>query len=391
MSVAPLDRNELAARMGLLATPGLKPNRVLRLLLDHGSGAEVYRALPDVCGPELAAAARSDEIRTRVRRALATVIDNGIHVIPHGDPRYPTAVSERLAEFAPPLLFARGRVELLAGTAIAVGVVGSRRATEYGLDIAAEIGGGVARAGGCVVSGVALGIDAAAHAAALDAAGASIGVLGCGVDVYYPRQNTQLQDRLAQDGVLISELLPGEPPLKQHFPERNRIIAALCHTVVVVEAAAQSGALTTAGHAATLGAEVLGVMNAMHLPNMQGLLTLFREGVKPYTGVRDLLEEVRLIGFGEALPPELEDEESAEPPVAPLHAKVWAALNTRARTPDHIAAETGLPVQQVLGVLLDLELDGRVRQVERGRGFARVRRTARKRAEAGLAAQSVLL
>lgn len=370
---APVDRDEIALRLGLLATPGLTQYRVSQLLSAHdGSGRAAYDALESTFGADVAAAARSDVVRRRVRRVLAALREQQIAVIASGDPRYPSTFSENVGVGEPPLLFARGRLELLAAQKRSVAVVGCRAASEYGLDVAEQIGGGVARAGGCVVSGVALGIDAAAHQAALDAGGDTIGILGCGVDVYYPRSNMTLQDRIANDGLLLSELLPGEPPRRHQFPERNRLIAALAEVVVVVEAGAKSGALTTAGHASVQGVGVCGVPNAVHLPNMQGVLALYRDGVSVYTGVQDLLMAAGLIGLGDVAPAEPEHE----PPPEAVHRRIWNALAAEPVHVDALATAVSLPVSDVIGLLLELELDGRVVQVP-GQRFTRARQSRR--------------
>lgn len=365
---APIDGAELAWQLRLLATPGLPPYRVRELLIRYHSGAEAFAALSAECGSDVASAAGSEHVRERVRRALAAIRHERITVLSMTDGRYPAKFTASDAVGAPPLLFARGRLELLE--ARSVGVVGCREATVYGLDIAEQIGGGVARAGGCVVSGLALGIDAAAHRAALDAGGDTVGILGCGIDVHYPRRNTALQDRIAEDGLLLSELLPGEPPRKFQFPERNRLIVALSEVVVVVEAGEKSGTLTTANHAAAQGTTVYGVPNAIHLPTMQGVLQLLREGAATYTGLQDLLLAAGLIGYGEAAPT------APDPPPAPagtLHRQVWETLAAGPMHVDGIAVAAGLPVQGVLGLLLELELDGVVTQ-SAGHRYALVRR-----------------
>jgi DNA processing protein len=393
-----LDRAELAARLGLLAAPGLPPGVVLELLQKYRSGLAAYDQLARECGAELAAAARSEAVRRRVRRALGAIERSGIDVVAHDDRRYPRILHKRLDRFAPPLLFTRGDIRLLADTERCIAVVGSRRATQYGLDTAAELGAGIARAGGCVISGVARGIDAAAQSGALDAGGPSVGVLGCGVDVYYPRENTRLQDRLAVEGALISELLPGEPPRRFHFPYRNRIIAALSETVVVVEARERSGAVTTADHAADLGMTVYGVPNALDAPNAQGVLALLRDGARHYYGVREFLEEIGLLQFNAPLPlraprassPDqsalsptrslasehaaggtLAETTPATAPADEVQRRVWERLGSRPQRVDRLAAATALPVPQLLTVLLQLELDGCVRQTA-GQQYVRI-------------------
>lgn len=366
------EREEAAAQFTLLATPGLPQARVLDLLESHGNAREACRHLARECGADVAAAARSPAVRERVRRALIAIDNDPIHVLAAGDAHYPELVRLRLGRHAPPFLFVRGAIELLDVPAIAV--VGCRVASEYGLDIAEQIGGGVARAGGCVVSGLARGIDAAAHAAALEAGGTTIGVLGCGIDVYYPRENIALQDRIARDGLLVSELLPGEPPRNYQFPHRNRIIAALSQAVVVVEAGERSGAVATGNHAANQGVPVYGVPNAVHLPGAQGVLALIRDGAHTYTGLRDLLESTGLIQLGGEVPVDLFDD--APPPDA-VHARVWRALADEPVHADVLAANAGVAPTVALVALLELELDGRVRQLA-GQRFERRRERTRR-------------
>lgn len=366
------EREELAAQLTLLATPRLSHPSVLRLLETHGNARDACAHLTAACGPAVAAAARSQPVRDRVRAALAAVNAGRIHVIAWGDPLYPELVRLRLGAFAPPFLFARGALELLAAPGIAV--VGCRKASEYGLDIAEQIGGGIARAGGCVVSGLALGIDAAAHTAALDAGGTTIAVLGCGIDVHYPPQNRGLQNRIAREGLLISELLPAERPRRHQFPHRNRIIAALSGAVIVVEAGEKSGAVTTGNHAANQGVPVYGVPNAIHLPNAQGIMALFRDGASVYTGLRDLLESTGLIQLGDEVPMDLFRD---APPENAVHARLWRALEGGPVHADALAQTAGVAPTAALVALLELELDGRVRQLA-GQRFERRRERARR-------------
>lgn len=358
------DRAETAALLALLAAPRLPETRTLELLQAYGTGVEAFAALERACGSEVSAAARAPAVRRRVLRALRLIENDRLRTIPFGDPLYPELLDVVLGPAAPPVLFARGDPGVLDRTGIAV--VGCRGATEYGLDMAEQIGGAVARAGGCVVSGLARGVDAAAHAAALDAGGATVAVLGCGVDVFYPPENMDLQDRIAECGLLLSEFLPGEAPRRYRFPHRNRIIAALSAAVIVVEAGEKSGAIRTAEHAMAAGIATFAIPNALDRPNMQGILGLYRDGVPPFTGVNDLLESVGLAAIGPArqLP--------AEPPATGVHARVLHALGDEAVHVDSIAAAAATSVTETLVALLDLELDGRVRQQSGGR-FGRAR------------------
>ena len=355
---------EQHARLTLLATPRLGAPTALELLMRHGNAHAALTEWRNL-HPRESAMVNAAVVRERVERTLRVVTAEGIDMIWFDDHRYPAQLAQRLDRFAPPVLFARGNLALLQTASIAV--VGCRRASNYGLDVAEQLGNAVGRLGGCVVSGLALGIDAAAQRAALDAGGATVGVLGCGIDVYYPRENTTLQDRVATEGLLLSELLPGEPPLKHHFPHRNRIIAALSQVVVVVEATEKSGALKTAEHALNQGTAVFVVPNALDHPNVQGNLALIRDGAAVYTGARDLLEHVNLLEIGEAIP---HARDETAPPANGLHQHIWSQLSGAAQHIDVLAAAVGLPATRVLVALLELELDGRVCQLP-GSRFAR--------------------
>jgi DNA processing protein len=354
--------DEVRARLVLLAAPGLSAPAVLELLRTHGSGRAALAALTR---PGTSSPSRNPEVIARVDRTLRGVAEEGIGLVWFDDERYPERLRLRLDDYAPPLLFARGDVALLDTTSIAV--VGCRAASNYGLDVAAELGAAIGQAGGCVVSGVARGIDAAAQEAVLEVGGTSIGVLGCGIDVFYPRENTRLQERLAVSGLLLSEFFPGAPPLKHHFPYRNRIIAALSCAVVIVEGTEKSGAVKTAEHALQQGVAVYAVPNALDQPNFQGNRALIRDGAHVYTGARDLLETLGLIGVGEALPHTTDS--AARPPDA-LHGRIWDRLSTSGRHVDDVAADAGLQTTSALVALLEMELDGRVRQLP-GNRFAR--------------------
>jgi DNA processing protein len=373
------ERAELAARLALLAVPRLKHDDMIALIGDHGSARAVWDALPRLLPPAIADGARTPAVRERTRRALHAVESQGLRVIAFDDPAYPVLLTERLGALRPPLLFAIGDMEMVDRTGVAV--VGCRAATEYGLDVAEQIGDAVARAGGCVISGVALGIDAAAHAAALDADGCTIGVLGCGVDVFYPRRNMELQSRIGRCGLLLSEQLPGEPPRKHLFPWRNRIIAALSRIIVVVEAGERSGAISTAHHGGDFNVQVLAVPNAVDRPTAQGIMRLYAEGVAPYTGIRTLLEDAGLIPLDGPLPGEGADVDHE--PAGRLPARIWSELGSTPRHVDSVAAGAGLATADVLSTLLELELDGYAIQVSGGR-FMR-RRAHRKRNRAATA------
>ena len=249
----------------------------------------------------------------------------------------------------------------------AVAVVGSRLATPAGLDIARVIGRDLAAAGVQVVSGMARGIDAAAHRGALAGEGTTVAVLGCGIDVCYPAEHAVLRAAICASGCVLTEESPGTEPLRGHFPKRNRLIAALAVAVVVVEATPNSGALSTARWAADLGREVLAVPGSIRSPQSEGTNLLIRDGARPYLGLRDLLEAV----------PELQPQgaligDATAPIAAPLRfapelAEILSRMGTTPVLPDELAAAVGLPAAVLAARLGSLELAGAILSLPGGR------------------------
>jgi len=363
-----IDRDELAACLTLLATKGISAITALRLFREHGGGIDAVRALPLLGSPSVVESAASAQVRERVARALSSIEEQDIAVVAYDDARYPQRMRDRLDVHAPLLLFAIGDVSLLDQRGVAV--VGTRKPTQYGLDMADQIGTGLAVGGAVVISGLAAGIDAAAHSAALEADGPTIAVNGCGVDVIYPHENSALQERIGQQGLLVTEFLPGEPPRRHQFPHRNRIIAALSDGVVVVEAGARSGAVHTANHANDFGIEVFGVMNLMDHENFQGVLSLLKDGAEPYLGMHGLLHATGF--FSLQAEPGPVTKPAAEPVVEPRFLNVWTALGREATHIDAIAAKAGLSSTDALVKLLEMELEGRATQLA-GQRFVRVK------------------
>ena len=275
----------------------------------------------------------------------------GARLAAPGDPDYCPAFL-RLAD--PPIaVFVRGRV--LDHGDDRVAVVGSRRPTNTGMEVALDLGRGLALAGVVTVSGGAVGIDAAAHRGALDAGGVTVAVLGSGIDVAHPARNRDLFQRIEASATLVSEYPPGTPAEPFRFPARNRLIAALSRGVVVVEGAAKSGTRITAEHAVDLGLDVFAVPGPVTSPLAETPLGLIRDGATMIRGTADLLEDLRLEGAasGErALPRGLSADEG----------KVLASLAT-SMLPSAVAAATGIPVADTLTVLIALEIRGLVRGV----------------------------
>lgn len=358
---------EAAARMLLLRLPGVGDRTVERLMSAFGSGRAAldvpHPVFADVAGVRAARARDDAELRETVEKGLAWCGRAGVRVRLRGNPGYPARL-EHLPD-PPSVVLLRGREELLDPPAVAI--VGSRRSTASGRRMAEEIAGALAGAGVVTVSGLALGIDAAAHRGALSAGGETLAVLGTGPDVAYPPSNRGLFRRIAEDGLLVTEFLPGEQALPHHFPRRNRLLAALAEVVVVVEAAVRSGALITAGHALDLGRTVAAVPGSVYSASSGGTNRLIRDGAHPLLQPEEVLEllpdPVRL--DLEAAPGEERSRPGGDA------GRIWPALDGSARSVDELAVATGLEPARILAALTELELSGAV--VREGGGLFRRR------------------
>jgi len=243
---------------------------------------------------DVAALARSHGVAPlaagEAQALLRTLAQAGVRGVPLGSAFYPARLA-RLDD-APPLLFVRGNPGLLLARCVAM--VGARAATPYGVRVARQVASDLARAGLVVVSGLALGVDAAAHQGALEAGGATLAFLACGPERIYPNAHRGLAGQVAAQGAVVSEFPVGAPPRSFHFPYRNRLISAISEAVVVVEARIRSGSLTTADHAARQGVDVWAVPGPVDRPTSQGPHRLLREGAAPLTSAADLLEQLGL-------------------------------------------------------------------------------------------------
>jgi DNA processing protein len=279
----------------------------------------------------------------------------GHDVVAWDDTDYPQALLE--LGYAPPVLFFVGRRELLNRPALAI--VGSRNATAQGLDNARNFASALADAGLTIVSGLALGVDAAAHEGALQGAGSTLAVVGTGLDRVYPARHRELAHRIAEQGGLISEFPPGTPPREKNFPRRNRLISGLAQGVLVVEAALQSGSLITARYAGEQGREVFAIPGSIHSPLAKGCHKLIREGAKLVETAHDILEELGMAGGGARL------QSAVGEPIS--ESALLAALADDPADIDTLAARTGLAVYDVTAELTELELAGIVASLPGGR------------------------
>jgi DNA processing protein len=286
-------------------------------------------------------------------RTWEQIHQKGIRVVTREDPDYPARLKE--IDQAPPVLYLRGELRPEDGWAVAI--VGTRRVTVYGRQVAEEIAACLAANGVVVVSGLARGVDAIAHDAALKAGGRTYAVLGSGVDRIYPPEHTRLAERIIAQGAVISDYPPGTPPDGVNFPPRNRIISGLSTAVVVIEAGETSGALITASFAGDQGRDVFAVPGNIHAPQSIGTNRLIQQGAHPLLKPEDLLEELDLL--------QVPQKRAARTilPADAVEAQLYAWLGSEPIHVDEIRTLSGLPIEIVSATLTVMELKGMVRQV----------------------------
>jgi DNA processing protein len=356
-----LDADEFDAWFRLLETPGLGREGARRLLAGFGSATQVLQvskaAWQQVVGPELAQALGTgpEELAARLNAAHEW-LDGGAErqVLSIGDSDYPAVLLQ--TPDPPLLLYVQGKAEFLNRRSLAI--VGSRNASVQGVDNARSFGAHLSRQGWTIVSGLAFGIDGAAHEGGLAGPGSTVAVVGTGLDRVYPARHRALAHRIATAGVLVSEFAPGTPPLPQNFPMRNRIIAGLSRGTLVVEAALQSGSLITARQAADYGREVFAVPGSIHSPLSRGCHALIRQGAKLVESADDILEELH--GRHAAAVADLASaSDSRDDPIL-------QALGHDPTTLDALCARTGWSVEELSARLLELELEDRVARLPGG-------------------------
>lgn len=357
---------EIASWLRLAHTPGVGPRTAAALVGHFGSpgkifdaphaqlaglaGARIARALCSPLPPALAAAAESS-------LEWARGAGNAILTPDHDD--YPPAL--RQVADPPVLLYIKGRRELLARPGLAI--VGSRNASIEGERNARAFARAVSECGITIFSGLALGIDAAAHDGALGRAGSTVAVIGTGPDIVYPARNRALAHRIAAEGCIVSEYHPGTPVRADNFPRRNRIISGMSQAVLVVEAAAQSGSLITAQYAAEQGRDVFAIPGSIHASLSKGCHALIKQGAKLVESANDILEEMNC---------------APSVPIAPqifanggMHTELLGVLDGGISDPYAIAGRTGYAPEFVITQLLMLELDGQVERLP-GNMFRRI-------------------
>jgi DNA processing protein len=373
-----MELNQYLGWLALALTPGLGARHAGKLLRELRSPEAIFAAslttLESFRLPAAVAQAINSQSPLRdAEKELAEIRKNGCTLLSWDEPAYP----QRLREIydPPPLLYVRGNPELLDRFAIAI--VGSRRPTPYGVQMSERLARDLAERGLVIVSGLARGIDSCAHKGALAAArGATVGVLGSGIDVVYPKENKKLFAQMEERGVIISEFPLGSFPAPQNFPIRNRVIAGMALGVVVVEGAQYSGSLITARLAMEFGREVFGVPGNVTQPASFGPNVLIKQGAKLVTGWEDIIEELPTEIRAQLFPIEAASQQERatlfEKSLSETERTLFSLLSTdQAVHVDELVEQSGLNSSEVLASLFELEMKGSVRQLP-GKQFVKV-------------------
>lgn len=365
-----MDATELGGWLRLSLTPGIGNTGARQLLAAFGSAQAIFEQDASTLrqlGSDRLINALQTEPATLATQLQATLdwlqgADNR-RVVTLGDAGYPPALLE--IEDPPSMLYMLGALDPWApsainGGAVCLAIVGSRNPTPQGESNARQFAKVFGEAGLCVVSGLALGVDGAAHDGALLGGGSTIAVVGTGLDRVYPKQHLALAHRIAQQGVIISEFPLGTPPLTANFPKRNRLISGLSQGTLVVEAALKSGSLITARLAAEQGKEVFAIPGSIHSPQSRGCHALIKQGAKLVESAQDVLEELNLPHVSALLPAGNDEEEQ------PAEDSLFAAMGFEPVSLDALQARTGLPTAELQARLLSLELTGEVARLQGG-------------------------
>jgi DNA processing protein len=360
-----LDEAGLHAVLQLRMLPGLDDQSLKSLLSRYPPKLILEKATLRELGEKAWRARAAGALAQRVDRALDMIEKLAVSVITIRSQSYPRQL-RHLEEFSPPILFCRGRTDLFSARSLAL--VGARDSTEYGDSVAELFAADLASRGVVVISGLARGIDAIAHQSALESGGTTIAALGCGVDVQYPPRNARLQERIAEEGLLISEFAPGEPAYPANFPRRNRLIALLGSGVLVVEAGPKSGTRKTVDWALNYGIPVFAVPGPIGRYESQGTNEIIQDGGKLVMSIRDVLDELNWQDLPHA--PTSSGDAVHIMPDDPVTNTVYGKITLTASHIDVIARRCGLSVPETLMQLMQLELEGKVVQ-HPGKRFSR--------------------
>lgn len=364
MTLSDEDRDRLALRL----VPGIGPHLYRALLDRFGSVAKIRAAsLPALCevpylGEKVARQLQASLQSRDVDEELRLMQEHGVALLRAGTADYPAALAQ--VAVPPEFLFIRGALSPRDQNAVAI--VGSRHCTAYGRRVAEQLAFGLARAGVTVVSGLARGIDGAAHQAALQAGGRTLAVLAGGLRKIYPPEHADLADAVARHGALITESPMRMEPMRELFPARNRIISGLCRAVVLVEAAEQSGALITARHAAEQGREVFAVPGPVDSAASAGTLALLRKGAKLVRHAQDILEDLGGVApLFDAIPGQAPLGHAKREKPADMnsdHERIWTFLEER-RNIDELCRFTEKPIAELSVLLMTMEMRKLIRRL----------------------------
>ncbi|WP_394063369.1 DNA-processing protein DprA [Alcaligenes sp. WGS1538] len=365
---------ELRAWLRLSLEPGLAPAQARQLLAALGLPQQIYqssasalaRHIPADLAAQLAQDA-PDELQDAVGQAMAWLEHPRHHILTLADPAYPGGLLD--LHDPPLLLYANGEPSILRRPGLAV--VGARSATQSGQETARDFAGALAAQGWCIVSGLAAGIDQAAHQGALQAGpqgAGTVAVMGTGMDLVYPSAHRDLAHRIAEHGLLLSELPLGTRALPHHFPRRNRLVAALAKGVLVVEAARQSGSLITARLAGELGREVFAIPGSIHSPLSRGCHALIRQGAKLVESAQDILDELSAAAPDQPDLPVRAAQVAAHASSVPEELRpILERIDFAPLSPEQLLRRTGLLATELPAVLAELELAGCIEALPDGR------------------------
>jgi len=351
--------------LALMHAPGIGPVSYQNLLQEYGNPETIFdirNHKPSRCLSGLVIDYLRNPDWSAVEKDLAWQGQAGNYILTYQDAYYPALLKE--IPDPPPVLFVTGNVELLSSLQIAI--VGSRNPSPTGRDTAQELAAHLSHYGLAITSGLALGIDAAAHRGALDTHGPTIAVMGTGLDQVYPARHQQLAKQITERGALVSEFPPGTPPLAENFPRRNRIISGLSIGTLVVEAALRSGSLITARMALEQGREVFAVPGSIHNPLARGCHQLIRQGAKLVENTQDILEELGTLTEAALSWHNADAIPSIPDKLDQQHAHVLNNLGFEPTSVDTLVERTGLTAESLSSILLVLELHNQIISVPGG-------------------------
>jgi len=364
----PTQADSLAAWVRLEQTPGVGPAIARKLLsvfgLPEGIFAASFSALQKVVPERIAQSLIGpppETLEALISSTLEWCAQPGNHLLTLADQSYPPALLD--IPDPPLMLYAKGRAELLSAPSLAI--VGSRNATAQGVANAENFSKALSQAGLTIISGMALGIDTAAHRGGMQGAGSTIAVIGTGADIVYPARNRSLAHQIADIGCIVSEYPLGTPAIASNFPRRNRLISGLARGVLVIEAAAQSGSLITARLGAEQGRDVFAIPGSIHSPLSKGCHLLIKQGAKLVESAQDVLEELLLPSdtYTSNAPSALPFASSSDPELT----RLLEAVGFDPVSADDLCERSGLDVATLNTRLLTLELDGAVERLPDGK------------------------